>query len=390
LIDYYEILDVSETANEAEIKIAFKAKARDFHPDRHKGNKEMEERFKEINLAYQVLKNPYERARYDLKRKFGEQQFSSDSIHNPPRYYPPPNFRRRAYKVNYRENWIATAYAFGFSLIVAILVMIGIELKRNYDEKRYAEILEKRRSTFEKAIENEKNGEIREAISLMNSLGGFLSEEDEMEEFRKKLIDESFEKGNESFETGQYQEAIYYYKIIDDLTRIPPLSIKENLSISYKKTGQINESIAVLNELLNEGYRNLFIYTELARIYRDNLKNQERAILYFENAQDLMVEYYEAIYGRAYPVTMSGRSVPEYHKNIYYELLELYVVSGNKEQVLATAKWIKRLWSNEYQSSITLAEAYKYCGKKDKSCEEYYLAKELNPSLELVNNYCGF
>lgn len=53
--DYYEILGVSKTAEEREIKKAYKRLAMKYHPDRNQGDKEAEAKFKEIKEAYEVL-----------------------------------------------------------------------------------------------------------------------------------------------------------------------------------------------------------------------------------------------------------------------------------------------------------------------------------------------
>ncbi len=63
--DYYEVLEVDRTADEGEIKRAFRRLAHKYHPDKHHGDREVEERFKEINEAYDVLKDPAKRAKYD-------------------------------------------------------------------------------------------------------------------------------------------------------------------------------------------------------------------------------------------------------------------------------------------------------------------------------------
>src|SRR3954467_8871570 len=63
--DYYELLGVPRGADDAAIKAAFRKLAMEHHPDRKNGCKESEARFKAINQAYDVLKDPQKRAAYD-------------------------------------------------------------------------------------------------------------------------------------------------------------------------------------------------------------------------------------------------------------------------------------------------------------------------------------
>ena len=70
--DYYDILGVDKDADEGELKSAYRKLAMKFHPDRNPDDKEAEKNFKELNEAYEVLKDGEKRAAYD---RFGHAAF---------------------------------------------------------------------------------------------------------------------------------------------------------------------------------------------------------------------------------------------------------------------------------------------------------------------------
>jgi curved DNA-binding protein len=81
--DYYETLGVAKTASDAEIKSAFRKLARKYHPDVAKDKKAAEEKFKQINEAYEVLGDPEKRKKYD--------QLGAD-WNRPGGFQPPPGW----------------------------------------------------------------------------------------------------------------------------------------------------------------------------------------------------------------------------------------------------------------------------------------------------------
>src|SRR5512133_2345492 len=83
--DYYEILGVKRDASPDDLKKAFRHLARKYHPDLNKGSKEAEEKFKEVNEAYQVLSDPQKKAQYD---QVGHADFrpGDTSGYKPPSY----------------------------------------------------------------------------------------------------------------------------------------------------------------------------------------------------------------------------------------------------------------------------------------------------------------
>ena len=72
--DYYEVLGVTRTCTEIEMKAAFRKAAMQYHPDRNPGNKDAEHKFKELNEAYQTLSDGQKRAAYD---RFGHAAFEN-------------------------------------------------------------------------------------------------------------------------------------------------------------------------------------------------------------------------------------------------------------------------------------------------------------------------
>lgn len=71
-MNYYELLGISKTASEEEIKKAYRKLAMQFHPDRNPGNKQAEEKFKQISEAYAILSDKDKRKQYDM---FGDSAF---------------------------------------------------------------------------------------------------------------------------------------------------------------------------------------------------------------------------------------------------------------------------------------------------------------------------
>src|SRR5260221_1086955 len=79
--DYYELLGVNRTSSADDIKKAFRKLAMQHHPDRNRDSKESEKKFKDINHAYDILKDPEKRAAYD---RYGAAAFEGGAGPNGP------------------------------------------------------------------------------------------------------------------------------------------------------------------------------------------------------------------------------------------------------------------------------------------------------------------
>jgi DnaJ-class molecular chaperone len=93
--DYYKILGVDKKASEQEIKSAYRKLARKYHPDLNPGDKKVEEKFKEINEAYEVLSDPQKRKKYDELGSNWEQVIRDREY---ARQYARPGFEGRVWE----------------------------------------------------------------------------------------------------------------------------------------------------------------------------------------------------------------------------------------------------------------------------------------------------
>ncbi len=79
--NYYQILGLEWNASFEDIRKAYRTYAAKFHPDKHEGDAFFEERFKEVKEAYEILSDPENRLKYDI-RKFGKSKVSAQSEQN--------------------------------------------------------------------------------------------------------------------------------------------------------------------------------------------------------------------------------------------------------------------------------------------------------------------
>jgi curved DNA-binding protein CbpA len=375
--NYYHVLGISEVASDDEIKAAFKKQAIKYHPDKHPGKPQMEEKFKEVNQAYQILSDQYEKARYDLKLKY--RAFSNIRTPPPYSYAGRPGYRRHGYsppRVDYKQNTIATLYAFGITFGIALIVMIGVWIKEAYDTMKLEQLLVERREIYNEAKDLFNSGDYESAFTKMSSLSFFRIEERDMKLFKDNMIDDIITKGNLAFVQDKYDEAIYLYELVQQFEPTKPLfNLKVNLAESYKRINQPEKSIEIYEDLMVREYRIIASMVEIAEIRRDFLKDDESAKDYYLDAHKRAVKQYKSFYGEAYSLVIDERHVPEEHYDLYTGLADIYLRLNNPDMAVKAAAWNKYVWPDSTHAYLISAEAFIITGQYDKACVEFVEAR---------------
>jgi curved DNA-binding protein CbpA len=344
--NYYEILEISPSAKLAEIKVAYKKLAFKYHPDKNPGNHIAEEKFKEVNSAYQVLSNEEKRLQYDfilLQHQFNRYNKATPT--------PPPYFRsgnkgtKRPF--NYkstpqptpRENNIATFYAFSLVIIVALSVLVFHRAIKYYrqgnEEKNYARYV----TLYKEAHQNYMKGYYSIALNQLERIQDKNFSEPNSDLLFKQILAEVKNAANYYYQARDYKKAIDFYTIIFKYNGIWNSDMYFRLASAYTQEGKYTQAIAVYQMIAEEGLFDVEAYTELALIYRDYHKNIDKALELFLKARATTFQQYELTYGKAYHILVNPEITPDGHFHLYNELGKTYLEIENYQLASECFTW---------------------------------------------------
>lgn len=392
--NHYYTLGLSENATPEEIKAAFKRLAVKYHPDKHMGNTDMEEKFKSVNQAYQVLSDPYKKAQFDLQLQY--QRFHEAQSSAPPRqpyHYQPPNKpyggrpRYTGRPVNHKENAKATLYAFAITFGIAIIVMVVKGVYDLYLQRKYDAFLADRREVFNEARTLFDQDQIKESLTLLSDISPFLPEEDDMKKYQTGIMEDLMFKGEANYLSEDFENAVRYFELVERFSSYQPMSMKSRLAESYREIGEAEEAVKILKQLIEAKYQVIRALVEIGEIYERDLRDTEMGLRYYELARDVAVKQYESRFGRAYMVVVTEEFIPREHYKLYRNLANLYNELDQPNESLGASGWMKRIWTDSADAWSLAGKSHELKNQNTEACREFEKARQLG-LLEPIPNYC--
>jgi len=327
-ISLYDILGISPSASEKDIKNAYKQLAKRYHPDTNHGNPEAEEKFKLIKNAYEILGDANKRSIYDKaiqEENIENQAYSYDIPKNSPK---PPTFQ----KVTFWQK-----YMYGITACVVLLFMYGSYKFYNYMETvTVAYYLEEAQKAY---IE----GAIDVALAHLDVAYGKKPESYKVNRLRALIF----------MEKKEYQLAsLAWAAVLKSAEREPTAKDFYYYAVCQERMGRFDPATESLKKALSLNPADAIAWNLLGEITLYHLRRPQPALTYFEKALQNMPTNQDALIGRAIALVENQRieegeiafenlldDFPEHGKLNYY--YGIYLVQYPKDTARACIAWKK-------------------------------------------------
>lgn len=356
MLDYYQILGISRSADHQQIKAAYKKLALQYHPDRNPNNSAAEEYFKLINEAHQILSNPHKKAQYDLILNFSYQTTETKTaVQNQPRR---KTYQRTAYKRHHNQHWgfdplpkTAPPYKIDknyfrvqfFSLGVVIIVaalLIGINQFNLYLERqKEQELKEKNDRVLYQAQMLYESGKYREAFDVVNELIKKNPVDSNYPHERKKMLSALHNQTLSLYQQDEYTSAVSNLEVIRDYQRPLDLSVWHMIADCSYKLKAYRKAVHALDYILIRDKRNIELAISIGDIYYDHLRDTVKALEYYTEAKNLFKQKQIDIYGNAFELVMPVKDTPPIYYDLFLKRGEINMAANRWSDAITDYNW---------------------------------------------------
>jgi tetratricopeptide (TPR) repeat protein len=392
LADFYEILDLHQSADAPQIRAAYKRLAMKYHPDHNPGNLQAEEMFKVINEAYHTLSDPLKKARYDSR-------FTSV-----PRYEEEVWREREARRKRYRQwqetqtkRYVFDAHYFkiqGLAFLVFI-IMSGISFAifhtANYFiTAKYREEWEQSRQLVQEVNTLFGSGKVGEAIEKISTLYESKPRDLQISHARDSLVNELRRQAEQYFNMQIYDESLPLLIHLNKYEDPHREETVRKISVCQYRLGLYEDALETFSHLYAQQPWNLDLVFMIATIHMQHFNNNTEAMEYFTAGKKLFKENLTEIYGEAFTVVMNPTEVPDVYADIFIGSAELNMKFKNYREAVKDLNWAIFLRPNSAEPYKMRALAQLKVKRHENVCKDLEQAKKLGAGgiTELQNKYC--
>lgn len=355
MLNYYEILGVSSAATSEEIKRAYKKLAVRYHPDKNPDNAEAEDRFKQINEAYQVLSNAEKRSKYDFILEYGHIAYTAfeQKTQAPPERKRPPIYPRYARFKSYEgtsfgrqgEYQVDRRYfrdlfiSLGLFALLSATILSFYYLNDYLQQEEINRIREQNLTLLDDAEEQFNAGQYREALDKVVILAVRIPNEPRYKQARGHMMGFLRKNAEINLDNGRYNEAIDFLEIVKDYERPMNLNTWYQIGMAHYRNGDFRKAVHALDYILIRDRENLPLILEVASIYDHDLDNQTAALGYFDQAKKVFKRFQTTSYGEAFELVMPVEQTPDIYYELFIKRADINARLGNIEEAIKDCNW---------------------------------------------------
>lgn len=338
--DYYQLLGVSQSADQAQIRAAYKRLAMQYHPDRNMGDRGAEEMFKKINEAYHILSDPLKKARYDSRFYQTNDYVPPQPRHRDYRYTrrAPPSAERAYYKVDKNYFKIQGLAILSFFVLASICYGIAYTVQyfiaQHHEKKRLANVklVKQANGLFDQ-------GRFTEAIDMISDLRTQNPKEYMFIVARDSLVNVLGERADTEFLNADYKSAIEYLLLLERYETPAELETLRKIGFCQYHLGNYQESLRALKHVHSQEPSNLEMIYYIGIINLKKTNNPAEALQYFDLGKALFKKNLTNIYGEAFELVMDPSDAPDIFYEMFLGRAQANIELGNSAEAVTDGNW---------------------------------------------------
>lgn len=365
--------------------MAYRKLALRYHPDKNGGSSYAEERFKQISEAYRSLSDARRKARHDWSLEYENFHQSNPQTNwtfandtgtayttrrrpRPTRRPMPPQ------QFSSRQNIIATAWAFAFCFVIALL-SLGVYV---WNQGRLQELEQEKLLEAEKmylqAQQHFKKGSYAASLELLNFFRGQSELTEEAQTLRKDVMQQLEREGLQAYQEGRFQQSARLLQLLADHSTDYQPVVLAHLVSSYESMQNYEGAVQAYKAVIKAEPRTIEARNRLALIYAEHYKDFPTAMQYYEQASELVEDQYKSEYGKAYALMVNPATTPDSHYQLHCGLARVYISQGMLHQAEAALKWALFLRPQEPEAHYLLGIKHRETKNMTAACRAWAMA----------------